>query len=296
LPENTISGKSSCLTVTINQACKSKKAGAAERRKQAYQPLFRLARRVLRRGRQLVREAEAAGAAAAGLDLLAVQAQVQELRHFVELTEQVADQGRRRVVEEEAVPNLEKVLSIFEPHTELINRGKMPVPIQFGRTVLTIEDRVGFIIHYTIYPRGGRDADQGVPALKQAQEKMDGAIDKASFDRCFHTPANQAEFAKIVAEPCVPVRGARQAERHDAEATAAFRGSRRRHPGVESMIGGLQAGNGLERCRDRSETGFCRYVGLGILGRNLHVLGKLVLAKSDPDCQAATSRRKKAAG
>jgi transposase, IS5 family len=284
------------LLRSINQACKSKRVGAAERRKQAYQPLFRLARRVLRRARQLLRDAEAAGADTAGLDLLALQAQVEELQHYVELTEKVADQGRRRVVEEEAVPNLEKTLSIFEPHTELINRGKVPVAIQFGRTVLTIEDRVGFIIHYTVYPRGGRDADQGVPALKQAQEKMAGAIDKASFDRGFHTPANQTEFAKIVREPCVPVRGARQAERQDAEATPAFRRSRRRHPGVESMIGGLQAGNGLERCRDRSEQGFCRYVGLGILGRNLHVLGKLVLAKADPQCQAATSRRQKAAG
>jgi len=280
----------------INQACKSKKAGAAERRRQAYQPLFRLARRVLRRARRLLREAEETAATAGGLDLLVVQAQVRELQHFVELTEQVLDNGRRRVVEEEAVPNPEKLFSVFEPHTELINRGKVPVPIQFGRTVLTIEDQVGFIIHYTVYPRGGRDADQGVPALQRAQEKMGGAIEKASFDRGFHTPANQAAFAAIVPEPCVPVRGARQAERQNAEATTAFQKSRRRHPGVESMIGGLQAGNGLERCRDRSEKGFQRYVGLGILGRNLHVLGKLVLAQADPDCEAATSKRQKAAG
>jgi hypothetical protein len=284
------------LVRSINQACKSKRAGASERRKQAYQPLFRLARRVLRRAQRLLREAEQGGATTAGLDPLVVAAQVQQLRHYVELAEQVADQARRRVVEGEAVPNLEKILSVFEPHTELINRGKVPVPIQFGRTVLTIEDQVGFVIHYTIYPRGGRDADQGVAALQRAQDKMGGIIKKASFDRGFHTPANQVAFAAIVPEPCVPKRGARQAERQNAEATPAFRRSRRRHPGVESLIGGLQAGNGLERCRDRSETGLRRYVGLGILGRNLHVLGKLVLVKADPQCQAASSRRQKAAG
>ena len=58
-----------------------------------------------------------------------------------------------------------------------------------------------------------------------------------------------------------------------------FHNSRKRHPGVESAIGALQFGNGLERCRDRTEQGFCRYIALGILGRNVHVLGKLLLKK-----------------
>jgi transposase, IS5 family len=280
----------------INQACKSKKAGAAERRRQAYQPLFRLAQRVLRRARRLVRQAEEQLAGAGGLDAVATQVQVQELRHYVELTERVALNGRRRVLEGEQVPNTEKVFSVFEAHTELIHRGKVPTAIQFGRSVLTIEDRVGFIVHYTIYERGQRDADEGVEALRQAQEKADGKIQQASFDRGFHTPANQAAFADIVAEPCVPVRGARQAARQDAEATEAFRQGRRRHPGVESLIHGLQSGNGLERCRDRTEQGFRRYAGLGILGRNLQVLGKLVLAKEAPDSQAAHARRQKSAG
>ena len=76
----------------------------------------------------------------------------------------------------------------------------------------------------------------------------------------------------------------------------AFRKARQRHPGIESAIGALQAGNGLERCRDRSEPGYERYVGLGILGRNLHTLGKLLLAQDQADCQAAKSKRKRQAG
>jgi len=72
----------------------------------------------------------------------------------------------------------------------------------------------------------------------------------------------------------------------------AFRQARQNHPGVESAIGALQAGNGQERCRDKSKRGFERYVGLGILGRNLHVLGKLLVAQDDADCQAAKSKRK----
>ena len=56
----------------------------------------------------------------------------------------------------------------------------------------------------------------------------------------------------------------------------AFRKARQHHPGVESAIGALQAGNGLKRCRDRSKRGYERYVALGILGRNLQTLGKLL--------------------
>lgn len=71
--------------------------------------------------------------------------------------------------------------------------------------------------------------------------------------------------------------------------------ARRGRPGIESAIGALQSGNALERCRDRTERGFARYIGLGVLGRNLHVLGKLLRAREAPDCQAAQSRRQRAA-
>ena len=75
-----------------------------------------------------------------------------------------------------------------------------------------------------------------------------------------------------------------------------FRQARQNHPGVESAIGALQCGNGLERRRDKSKRGYERYVGLGILGRNLQVLGKLLLAQDDASCPAAKSQRKKQAG
>ena len=76
----------------------------------------------------------------------------------------------------------------------------------------------------------------------------------------------------------------------------AFRKARQNHPGVESAIGALQAGNGLKRCRDRSRRGYERYVALGILGRNLQTLGKLLLAQDQAKCEAARSKRKKKVG
>jgi len=102
-------------------------------------------------------------------------------------------------------------------------------------------------------------------------------------------------LAKIIAHPCLPMPGANQARQQEAETTIEFRQARSRHPGIESAIGALQAGNGLVRCRDRTERGFRRYIQLGVLGRNLHVLGKLLIASEDATCQAGQSRRRKAA-
>ena len=83
----------------------------------------------------------------------------QELLHYLQLTEKVCGTARRRVLLGETVPNAEKLFSIFEPHTELIQRGKQPDPIQYGHKVLVIEDAAGFICDYQVMARGVLDQD-----------------------------------------------------------------------------------------------------------------------------------------
>jgi hypothetical protein len=199
------------------------------------------------------------------------------------------------VLQEESVANGEKLFSVFEPQTQLIKRGKVPQAVEFGHRVLVIEDGAGFVCHYAILPHGAEDREVVVTEMRQVQHRLEGRIRSASFDRGFHSPENQRALATVVAQPCVPVTGRIQAERQERQATVAFRRARRRHPGIESAIGALQSGNGLDRCRDRWFGGYCRYVGLGVLGRNLHVLGKLLIAREDPKCVAGQSRRGHAA-
>jgi IS5 family transposase len=88
--------------------------------------------------------------------------------------------------------------------------------------------------------------------------------------------------------------GRHQAAEQTETASIQFRQARQRHPGVESAINALQSGNGLRRCRDRTEPGFRRYLQLGVLGRNLHLLGRLLIAQDRRDSLAAQSRRKAA--
>ncbi len=218
----------------------------------------------------------------------------QQLIYWQATTEHVLNTAWRRVMEDETVPNSDKLFSLFEPDTELIRRGKAAKPNEFGHQVLVIEDAVGYICHYQVLGREEDDRDVLIDAMKVLQTRLDYRIQRGSFDRGFHSEENQRELSQLLEYPCLPKPGRVQATEQEEQATVEFRRSRQRHPGIESAIGALQSGNGLGRCRDHSSVGYNRYVGLGVLGRNLCVLGKRLLQREAPESLAAASKRQAA--
>ena len=216
---------------------------------------------------------------------------LENLVYWHAATTHVCGTARRRVLEDEKVANSDKLFSLFEPHTELIKRGKASQPIQYGHKVFVIEDAVGFICHYKIMPWGTDDREILISEIKALRKRLRGRIQSASFDRGFHSPDNQEQLAKLIAHPCLPKPGAKQAAEQESQATVQFRQARQKHAGIESAIGALQSGNALATCRDHSQVGYARYIGLGVLGRNLLILGKLLLAQEHPECLAAASLR-----
>src|SRR6516164_314385 len=70
---------------------------------------------------------------------LAIEDLRKQIEHYCGLADRVVDQARRRVLEGEQVPNAEKVYSIFEPHTDLIKRGKVRTPVEFGHKIFLAE-------------------------------------------------------------------------------------------------------------------------------------------------------------
>jgi transposase, IS5 family len=267
----------------------SKKGGRyQERLKHEYALLLERSGKIMKRAERLLLAAEAGKQPA-------LTAQAAQLRGFLERTEQVRDTARRRVLNGEAVPNMEKLFSIFEPHTQLYKRGKAGEPVQFGRMALVYEDAAGFITHSYVLGRDELERNVVIPQTKIVKKRLKGKLKGVSFDRGCHSPENQRDLAALVEQPCLPMPGAKQAAEQERGATVSFRQARRHHPGIESAIGALQSGNGLERCRDRTELGLKRYVALGVLGRNLHVLGKLLIAREDGASEAARSKRKQRA-
>jgi hypothetical protein len=191
----------------------------------------------------------------------------------------------------EQVPNGDKLFSLFETHTQLYKRGKAGEPIQLGRMALIFEDRAGFISHYHLMDRETTDSEVVVEQTRQAQKLHGGQIVKASFDRGFHSAENEQRLSSIVKDVCCPPKHPAAYAERMANSCLEFRQARQHHAGIESAVGALQSGNGLKRCRDRSEPGFERYLGLAILGRNLHVLGKLLIARDNDQSAAAISHR-----
>lgn len=258
------------------------------RLKTGYQKLFHIADLVLSRTQAMLDDA---------MENLAVyqnpslRVLLEELAYWHSATEHVRGTAHRRVVEGERVPNSQKLFSLHEPDTELIKRGKARQPVEFGHSVLVIEDAWGFICHYKVVPLFKEEREILIPEMKTLQERLGGKIRRASFDRGFHSAQNQTDLAEIIDHPCLPKTGVKQAANQDAEASVQFRQARQNHPGIESAIGALQSGNGLAKCRDHSSIGYARYIGLGVLGRNLLMLGKLILSREDPDCLASATLR-----
>jgi IS5 family transposase len=213
------------------------------------------------------------------------------LQAFIVRTERVADTATRRVINGESVPNGDKLFSVFEPHTQLYKRGKAGQPIQLGRQVLVFEDAAGFIIRGVLMDRDEGDKDVAVRETKSLQREFNNSVKRLSFDRGFHSPENQTALSELVDHLCLPKPGAKQSVAQLADANDEFVSAQQNHSGVESAIGALQSGNAMKRCRDRSEMGFERYIQLAILGRNLHTLGRILIAKEARGSAAADSRR-----
>lgn len=276
------------LSQRISRISASKNPSKRDALESAYSDLLQRTLLLIARARLLV---DAADNDPASVEILAMQA---DLEHWLDLTEQVCDTARRRVLLKEQVPNNEKLFSMFESHTQLYRRGKASTPNQFGRLALVYEDGAGFISHYHLMDREHRDVDVVVKQTRVAQNKHGDNIGQASFDRGFYSPENAAALSKVIETVSVlPRHPGQYAERLKIESVK-FRKARLHHSGIESAIGALQQGNGLKRCRDRSELGFERCFGLAVLGRNIHVLGKLLIQRRQETAAAAQSQRKAA--
>lgn len=276
------------LKQNIGRVAASKNSKSKDVMKSLYGELISRTAQLLERASELIKYAKNTSSSAANI------LRISGIEHWTGLTQQVGDTARRRVLLDENVPNRDKLFSMFETHTQLYRRGKAGQPNQYGRLVLVFEDGAGFISHYHLMDRTAKDQEVVVEQSKLAQQKHGGHIETASFDRGFHSDANEELLNTIFDDVCVlPKHPGQYAERLK-KGTLKFHQTRLRHSGVESAIGAMQRGNGLKRCRDRGEVGFERYFGLAVLGRNIHTLGKLLLTKHHNETAAAESKRQAA--
>jgi hypothetical protein len=211
-----------------------------------------------------------------------------EVNNNIDHAKRQIDQIYRRVVEGETIPHHEKVFSIFEEHTEWISKGKAGVPVELGKRVCFIKDQFGFILHHIVM-ENVTDDKVAVPIVREAKERFP-SLDSCSFDKGFHSPENQKRLAEIINLVILPRKGRLSKAAKLIENSEDFREGRRKHSAVESSIGALQ-NHGLDKCPDHGLEGFKKYVALGVLARNLQILGHHVREQEQKKRKRAEKRR-----
>lgn len=222
---------------------------------------------------------------ARGKDLvcdLAIAGLHNEIDHYCGLADRVIDQARRRVIEGEQVPNAEKVYSIFEPHTDLIKRGKVRTPMEFGHKIFLAESAKGLITQYQVL-KGNPSDEQHVGRSMGHHRKAFGRVPELyGADRGFFSERNltlcEDSGVKVV---CIPQSGGKRApEREACEKAPAFKQGQRFRAGIEGRISVLFRGRGMRRCLAEGIERFELLVGAAVLANNLMSIASLLMKRS----------------
>ncbi len=227
----------------------------------------------------------------ANIDLAAI-AKALEIQTFVAHAERQIDQIERRIIKGEKIRHEEKVFSLFQPHTEWINKGKAGVPVELGLRVCVLEESQGYTLHHRVMQKE-TDNQIAIEVITDTQALYPG-LRGCSFDKGFHSPENQIELAKKLDQLTLPKKGRCNKQEKDKEDSEAFKTARRKHSAVESGINALEV-HGLDKCLDHGITGFKRYVALAIVARNIQKLGSELIKKTRKQEKRRRDREKRAA-
>ena len=130
------------------------------------------------------------------LTALNIKALREEIAHYCALGARVIDQARRRVLDGEQVPTSEKIYSIFEPHTDLIKRGKVRTPVEFGHKVFLAESARGLITQYEVLKGNPVDEVHVAPSLRRHRRIFRRSPALYGADRGFFSESNVAVCAR----------------------------------------------------------------------------------------------------
>lgn len=223
-----ISRAAKCLTQTNQQ-----------RMRDSYPKLVALTRSVVRQANEVVQRWGKGRLKVVG-KVLGVGTQIGQLRHFVPLIEKVISQTQQRVWGGDThVEN--KLLSLFETHSQVIRQGKAHKPNEFGRLVRIDEVGNGIVSGYQVLEGNPDDTTGWVPALQQHQACFGRAPEMATADRGFFSAQNEREAQDLgVNKVALPGRGRLSTERVQKQKQRWFRRALGWRAGGEATISTLK--------------------------------------------------------
>ncbi|MFL6451685.1 MAG: ISNCY family transposase [Bryobacteraceae bacterium] len=254
----------------IAMASRQKGAPGEERRKQQYRDLLRLTHKILNDAKRVIAEVEQLPAKRR----ISLQSLGASLTATAGRVRQVVKQAKLRVFEGiTQIPG--KIVSLFEPHSEIIRKGKASKPTEFGKLVQVQEAENQIITHYVVFDQRPSDRELLLGAVEPHERKLGRLPRLVTADAGYYSQAQErAVQEKGVKWVAVPNRATRSTERKQMEKSRWFKKAQRWRTGCEGRISVAKRRHGLKRCLYRGSEGMKRWVGLGVLADNLINIGK----------------------
>ncbi|CAA9221594.1 MAG: hypothetical protein AVDCRST_MAG93-468, partial [uncultured Chloroflexia bacterium] len=266
------------VTRHLIDAARRRGEQASEEVKESYEQLLALTQQVVVQAQQVQQQLQTSFQQHADGT---AQRLAETLQTFVPRVEQVISQTKRRVLQGESVPAGEKLVSLFEPETAIIRKGKAGKPTEFGRVLWLGETDGGILTQARVLEGNPDDAAELVPSLKQHIKQFGRPPNLVAGDGKLATPTNEQQAQQCgVRQVVLPRPGKKSATRMAYEQQRWFRLGRNWRAGIEGRISGLKRGQGLERCRYHGDEGMKRWVGWGVLAYDLRVIAQHQAAKS----------------
>lgn len=204
-----------------------------------------------------------------------------ELEIFVPRVQHVMRQAKQRIFGGDTHV-AEKLVSLFEPTTEIIRKGKASKPTEFGKMVKIQEGENQIITDYVVYEKRPSDSELVIPALDAHEKRLGCTPHLLAGDAAFYSAKNEAAaHDRGVKRVCIPSRNTKSADRRREQKKRWFKQGQKWRTGCEGRISVLKRRHGLRRCLYKGECGIRRWVGLGVIADNLHHLGTVLAARKN---------------
>jgi IS5 family transposase len=203
-----------------------------------------------------------------------------QLDEMIPRVEQVIRQTRQRVMGGDTRAE-GKIVSIFEPQTEVIRKGKASKPTEFGKLVKIQEAENQIITHYEVFDQRPSDSELLTPSIEKHKEQFGCAPKMTAADPGFFSAANEAKAEELgVQWVAIPSYPAKSQLREQRQKKRWFKKAQQWRTGSEGRISVLKRRHGLNRSRYKGSSGMKRWVGLGVIADNLINIGRFLAAQN----------------
>jgi IS5 family transposase len=261
----------------IGRIARTKGGPNRERLQQGYEKLLSTVGRVVGQAKRF--SSDIAGGVKRSADVMqqaALEGLRKELDTFVPRVRQVMRQTKQRIFGGDThVAN--KLVSIFEPTTEIIRKGKASKPTEFGKMVKIQESENQIITDYAVYEKRPSDSELVIAALEAHEKRLGCTPRLVAGDAAFYSAKNEAAaHDRGVKRVCIPSRSTKSADRKREQKKRWFKQGQKWRTGCEGRISVLKRRHGLRRCLYKGDTGMKRWVGLGVIADNLTHIGTVL--------------------